>query len=379
MMLALVLGAHALTLADTVRRAAEVNPTALIAALTTQQAEFAAAQSWAHLGPTPSLSIGRTWRNNLEIDTGTFNVSLGALQPASWFSALQRSSRATAARYAAAGTTLDAQYAAAALYVGVWEARRAVAAARDTESAATTLATAIQARVSAGLDGPLLGRSAEAGRLLAVAERIAAEAELSVARVQLARALQMDDVGELEAPSALALPESSGGSPWLDAAKELVQSARWGHIRDLAGWFPSGGLTASTPLNAPGLAVTLSATWTLDGVVGPFLLERQSALAVRIADVQYSALQRDYEAELAAARVRATAAGQVLDAHRARQEAADAALAEGRALLDAGLVSTLEVLRLQDQLSSARTARVGAELGELLAIREARRLAGEGW
>ncbi|MSQ03233.1 MAG: TolC family protein [Myxococcales bacterium] len=379
MILALVLAAHAVTLDESVRRAAEVDPGAIVAALSTQQADLLAAQSWAHLGPSPSLSIGRTWRNNLAIDSGTFNVSLGALEPGSWFRALQRSSQATASRYAAAGTTLDAQYAAAALYVGAWEAKRAVAAARDTESAATSLATAIQTRVGAGLDGPLLGRSAEAGRLLAVAERIAAEAQLAVARVQLARALELDDVGELDAPPGMALPGDAGSSPWLDAAKESVESARWRHIRDLAGWFPSGGLNASTPLGAPGLAITLSATWTLDGVVAPFLLERQSALAVRIADVQFTALRRDYEAGLAAARVRAIAAGQVLDAHRARQEAADAALAEGRALLDAGLVSTLEVLRLQDQLSSARTARVGAELDELLAILDARRLAGEGW
>ncbi len=379
MILALVLSARALTLDETVRRAAEVNPGAMIAALTAQQAELAAAQSWAHLGPSPSLSVGRTWRNNLEIDSGSFNVSLGALEPVSWFRALQRSSQATASRYAAAGTSLDAQYAAAALFVGAWEARRAVAAARDTEGAAETLATAITARVAAGVDSPLLGRSAEAGRLLAVAERIAAEAELATARLRLARALELDDLGELAAPPTLALPGDGRASPWLDAAKESIQSAKWRHGRDIAGWLPSGSLNANTPLNVPGLAITLSATWSLDGVVGPFLLERQSALAVRIADVQYTALQRDYDAEVASAKVRATAAGLVLDAHRARQETADAALAEGRALLDAGLVSTLEVLRLQDQLSSARTARVVAELAELLAILDARRLAGEGW
>lgn len=379
MMIALFAPALALTLDEAVRRAAEVDPDTLIAALEARQLGLGAVEAWTALGPTPSVTLGRSWEAGAATTTSRFSVSAGLLDAGRWFDALQEGAQATEGRHAADGTRLDAQYAAAALYVAAWEAEVAVAAARDSEAAATATLATVRARAAAGLDSQLLLRSGEAAQLLASAERERAEGEAAVAAVRLRRALELDELGELALPAALALPDGGPASPWLDSARAAVKAAKWRHAQDVAGWLPVGSLEANTPLDPTSWRVTLGATWTFDGLAGPFLRERSSALAVTIAEVELDALERDYAAALAAATASARAAGRVLEAHRAREAVSAEALALGQAQLAAGLVSTLEVLRLQDQLAEARAARVVAELEERLAVLQARHAAGLGW
>lgn len=380
MIVLLVASAHALTLAQAVDRAAAVNPEAIVAGLEVQRAQLDAAERWAGLGPTPELSVSREFAGGAETGKDKFKVTFGVLDAQRWMDAAGHSAEASALRYARAGTTLDAQYAAAALYVGAYEAGRAVEAARQQEQAAKETATLVAGRVKAGLDSELVGRSAEAAVLVARAERVQAEADEKVARLHLARALEMDDPGTLEAPPVLVLPEAgTAASPWLDESAQAVRAARWQHAEAIAGWLPKGGLEAKTDLDPMAWSVTLSATWALDGVAGPFLAERRSALAVRIAETQYAALKRDYAEEQAVAVEQARAAHDVREAQEARAALAQESVAMGQVQLTAGVTSAIALLRLSDDQASASKALVAAELDEAVAILEARRLAGEAW
>lgn len=379
MMLFTVAAASALTLQAAVERAASVNPDAIVAALDARRAGLDAAEAYASLGLTPRLGVSRTWSGGAATETSAFGVDVGVLDASAWLNGAQRAAEAAAAKYAAEGTSLDVQYAAALLFVSAVESERAVEAKRATEAAAMGTAEAVRVRVSAGLESALAGSSAEAAVLVARAERLRAEAERRIARVRLSRALEMEDLGDLVVPEPLALPEAVGASPWIDVATQDVQASRWSHYEDLAAFLPTGGLSAQRPLDVPTWSITLSVTWQLPGVVGPFLQERRSALGVRIAETQLEALKRDLAAELDAAVESARAAHEVLAAHQAREALSEEALTIGRVRLGAGLASSLELLRLQDELASSRAARVAAELEEQAAILEARRLAGMSW
>jgi len=380
MLLTLLGSAYALTLAEAVDRAAEVNPQSIVAGLEVSRAELDAAERYVKLGPTPELDLSRTFAGGAQTTHDRVKVTIGALDAAAWLDAAGASSAAVALRHARAGTALDAQYAAATLYVSAIEADRAVEAAKVSEKAATDTAAAVAGRVRAGVDSELVSRSADASVLVARAERLRAEAEGRVARLRLARALELDDLGTLEVPAALGLPAAgSAASPWLDEAAQTVRTARWQHAEALADWLPKGGLEAKSDLDPMAWSVTLSATWKLDGVAGPFLHERRSALAVRIAETQYDAMKLDFAAELSIAVERARAAQAVLEAQAAREALANEAVALGQAQLAAGVTTSINLLRLVDDLASASKARVAAELDAQVATLEARRLAGEAW
>ncbi|GDX78448.1 hypothetical protein LBMAG42_02590 [Deltaproteobacteria bacterium] len=376
MMLLCFNAAQALTLQATVERAASVSPDAIVAALDARRAGLDAAEAYASLGIKPKLVIARTYRGGAT----TASTSIGATVDASgWLSMPQRAAEATAARYAAEGTTLDAQYAAALLFISAIEAERALEAKTATEVAAEGTAAAVRVRVTAGLESELAGRSADAAVLVARAERLRGAAEVRITRVRLARALELEDLGELEVPAPLSLPSDAAASPWVDVASESVRAARWGHLVELAGWLPRAGIKGETPLAAGPWAITLSATWSFDGLAGPLFQERRSALATRIAETELEALKLDLAAELEVAVELARAAREVLAAHQARESLSEEALTIGRVRLGAGLASSLELLRLQDELASSRAARVAAELEEQAAILEARRVAGVRW
>lgn len=379
MMLLFFSTAQALTLQAAVDRAATVDPDAIVAALDARRAGLDAAEAYASLGLTPRLAVSRTWSGGAATETSSFGVDVGVLDASAWLNGAQRSAEAAAAKYAAQGTSLDAQYAAALLFVSAVESERALEAKRATESAAVGTAEAVRVRVSAGLESALAGSSADAAVLVARAERLRAEAERRIARVRLSRALEMENLGDLVVPEPLALPEAVGASPWIDVATQDVRASRWSHYEDFAAFLPTGGLSAQRPFDVPTWSITLSATWQLPGVVGPFLQERRSALGVRIAETQLEALKRDLAAELEAAVESARAAHEVLAAHQAREALSEEALTIGRVRLSAGLASSLELLRLQDELASSRAARVAAELEEQAAILEARRVAGVPW
>lgn len=380
-MILLLDAAWALSLDEAVGRAAELDATAVVATLSWRQAQLDAAERWANVGLTPSLSWHSITQGATSTESTDFNLSVGALQPSAWFDAAEQSAQARAARFTADGTSLDAQYAVAVLYHGVVSAEAALAAAEEGQAAARATAEAARARVAAGLDSELVGKSAEAALLLANATRARAEAGVTVTRLQLARALQLpaSDLGSIEPALPLPLPGDEQASPFLGAARASLAAARWEHGQDLAGLLPSGSLTASTPLDPVSWRVTLGATWTFDGLAGPFLRERNSALAVKIAEVQLDALERDLQLAVASAREEARAAREVAVAARAREELAAVSLEVGQLRLTAGLASTLEVLLLQEALAGARADRVSSELDEAVAILEARRAAGMGW
>lgn len=379
MMLVLLASAWALTLEEAVARAESVNPAALVATLEAQRARLDAAEAYASLGLTPQLAMSRTWSGGAAVTSSSFGVHVGVLDASAWLNGAQRSAEAAAAKYAAEGTALDAQYSAALLFVSAVVGERAVAAREATVSAAEGTAAAVAVRVKAGLDSELLGRRAEAAVLVARAERLRAIAEARIARIRLQRALELGELGTLEAPAPLSLPGGAEGSPWLRVASQNIRAAEMNHLEDLAGILPTGGLAATTPLDGLAWSVKLSATWQWAGVIGPFLQERRSALATRIAETQLDALKKDLDAELEASVQAARAAREVRSAHEAREALAVAALSIGSVRLGAGLASSLEVLLLQDELASARAASVAAELEEHAAILESRRLAGLAW
>lgn len=370
--------AHALTLDEAVRRAAEVDPGAVVAELQWQQARLDATVAWAGLGVTPSMSASRTWAAGTVADRTNVGLSVGVLDPPAWFGALRESTQARQSRDIAEATTLDAQYAAATLYYGLIAAEAALAAAKEGERFAAATAEATAARVSAGLESELASRSAQLGLLQAKAIAAQAEADLAVARASLGRALHQE-VDAVSAPAPLDLPEG-GRSPWIDAAEAEVDVAKLEHAQAIAELFPTGTIQASSSfatLNA--WALTVGMSWQFDGVAGPFVRARRAAVEQDIAEVELDAAERDYALFAFTARENARAAGRVAEAARARESLADESLAVGQARLSVGLASSLEVLRLQDEAARARADRVAAELAEATARLEARRVAGVGW
>jgi outer membrane protein TolC len=375
--------AQALTLQEAVTRAGERDPSAVVAELAWRQAQLDSVETWAGLGPGPTITASRTWAADTRSDSLDFSTQIASLSPGDWFDAGEQAAQARGSRWTATATRLDAQYAAATLYYGVFAAEAALTAARQGEEAAAATRRATDARVAAGLESQLVGRSAELGLLQAQATTAQAEAALEVARARLSRAIEAE-LDTLEPPPAPQLPADGGASPWLEAQAAEVTAARLEHGQRIAELFPSAGLSASTPLDSPaggqsGWVVTLGASWQFDGVIGPFVRERSSALALKAARVQYEGLRLDLDLGQRSARAQARAAGRVAEAAQARESLAAEALKVGQTRLDVGLASSLEVLRLQDELARARSDRVAAEFGAASSILEARRLAGAGF
>lgn len=379
MMLWLVGSALALTLNEAVQRAESVSPEAIIAALQAKQARLDAVESWVQLGVSPSVTVSRTWVGGASADRANFTVSSDALNPGAWFDATHRSAQARAATWLASGAQLDAQYAVALLYYGVVSTQAALSASEADEVLAAGTQAAVAARVGAGLDSQLVGKQAEAALLSARAQRQQAAANLVVSRLQLARALQLDQVGEVGVAPTLDLPEAASTSPYLSAAKAELSAARLDHAQDLARLLPSGSISAGTPLDPLDWSVTLGATWTLDGIVGPVVRERTTALQVQVAEVQLDALERDVQLGIAVASAQAEAAVGVAGAAAARESLAAEALKVGQVRLGAGLASGIEVLLLQAELAQARADAVANEFVAAAAVLEARRLAGIRW
>lgn len=379
MMLLFVTFANALTLQEAVDRAAEVDADAVISALQARQARLAAAEGWVQLGVSPSLSASRTFVGGATADATRFTLSSEALNPAAWFEATQLSAQARAASWVASGAELDGQYAVALLYFGVRSAEAALAAAEAGEIAANGTLSAVRSRVAAGLDSELTGKRAEAAALLARSVSLTATSDVEVSRLQLARALQQESVGALDAPPSLDLPGLVSESPYLASASAQLEAARLDHAKDIAGLFPSGSISAGTPFDPLDWSVTVGATWTLDGVAGPLFRERASALEIEVAKTELDAVQRELALGIAVATSQAKAAQSVADAAAARESLADESLKVGQLRLTAGLASGLEVLLLQEDLAGARADRVASEFAAAAAILEARRMAGVRW
>lgn len=371
--------AGATTLKEVVDRAAEVNPDALVAGLEWRQDKLAAAEAWTALGPTVSADVGRSATGDVVTTSDSLTVSVGLLDAGQWFGAGGESAKARASGHAYDATTLDAQYFAAMLYYEALSAQAALDAAKQGAALAKATLDATRARVGAGLESELVGRSAEIGQLQAEAEVASAEAGVNVARARLARAVEQD-IGELAPADVPVLPTGEGASPWLQEAEAQVSAARWEHGTALAELLPEGGAKAATGLFDPGVwTVTLSATWTFDGLAGPFLRERRAALETRIAETELDALRRDLDLASTEAVENARAASRIAEVARARERLSEESLRVGQTRLGVGLASSLEVLRLQDEAAQARADRVSAELAESISALEARRVAGISW
>ncbi len=371
--------ASALTLDDAVRRAAQVNPDAVVASLEWKQDRVAAAEAWAGLGVTPSLALRRTFAGGAVSDANSLSVGVGVLNPPAWFNAAEQSAQARGSGRLAEATTLDAQYAAAQLYYEALAAQAALAAAEEGERFAKATSDATGARVAAGLESELSGRSARLGLLEAQATAAQAEANVAITRGRLGRALQQE-IDTLTPAAPLPLPGEELASPWIGASEETLRAARWEHAETLAGLAPVGflGATAAlSSLNAWSLSVGM--TWTFDGLAGPFLRVRDAALAREIAEVRLEALERDIDAGIFVARQEARAATRMAEAAQAREALADESLVVGQTRLSVGLSSSLEVLRLQDDAAKARADHIAADLAVAASHLEARRLAGTPW
>jgi outer membrane protein TolC len=369
-----VVSAWAVTLKEVVERAAEVSPTALVSSLESRVAGLEAAEAWAGLGLTPSFSYSTTF----PVGSSTFSLSaiLGVLELSNWMDAFQQQAQAGGARALEQATILDAQYAAAYLFYDLVGAQAQSEASEASVKAAKASYDAVSARVSAGLLSELDGRSAELALLSAEAQVEASRAKENIARARLERALEQE-VGRAEKPELRALID--GESPYLEVASRSVEAARWAHRETVAELFPSGFLRSDYNTVAQSWSVTVGVAWSFDGLVGPFLRERASNLETQIVQVQYEALQLDLALGLTEAREEVRAAQALLQAALRREELSNESLQVAHARLSAGLASTLELLRIQDEAAKARSDRVLAENSLDRAILKTQHLSGQSW
>lgn len=380
--------AWALTLDETVARAAEVDPTALVARLQAERGRLDATEAVFAQGVTASANASRTWSRGTVADTSSLAASVPVLDVAGWLNAAQQRAQASQLGHLADATTLDAQYAAAALFYDVLAADASHASAEEGVRYAEATLRSTEARVAAGIESELVGRSARIGLLDAQATLSATTARVEVTRARLARALEQPIAGEIVPPADVRpLPEAVlATSPWQLAYAAGTDAARRGIGERWGGLLPTASLTVSTNLldeaGAPPLsawALTLGAGWTFDGLAGPFLRLRQARIDLTVAEIQEQALARDLSLALESARADARAADAVAQAALARAELADESLRIGQTRLEVGLASTLEVLRLQDDAAKARRDHVQADLDRALTRLEANRVAGVGW
>jgi len=369
--------ARALTLDETVARAAEVSPAAVIAELEWRQARLDAAEKWSGMTITPEITVQRSWVANTVVDDGDLQATVGLLDAPAWFGALDASAEARAARWGATATALDAQYAAARLYFEIVAANAAVDDAQRTAQEAQRTLAAARARATAGLDDELMAQTAEVHALETTAELARAEADRRNARARLSRALEQD-IGEISAAVLPAIPGDTSASPWISAYQARVESVRFEELGAWSALLPSAEIKADAKLGASDWRVTLQGRWTIDGI-GPFLRARRAALEKQALEVARDGLQRDLDLGIATAVEDARVSTLVAEAARARVALAEKALGVGEARLSVGLIDTLDLLQLQRDVRKARADLVAAGLAEAVAVLEARRVAGAMW
>lgn len=369
--------AMAITLQEAVDRAAEVDPNVLIAAYNSQIGHLESIEAWSQLGLSPSLSYSARTPAGVTTPGFSLTTSVGLLEPGTWLNAFQQRAQAQVLYAAEDAIALDVQYLAATLFYNLLEAQARTEAAQSNVAAAQASLDAITARVQAGLVSELDGRTVELAFLRAQAEQEAAQASERIARARLSRALEQQ-VDRAESTTPPQLPDS-GESLHIETARRSVEAARFGYYERVADLFPSGFLRADQWPGSTTWAVTVGATWSFDGIVGPFTRARVSKFELRIAETELAALQLDNELGITAAREEAQAARALADAARKREDLAEETLKVAQARLTAGLTNTVDLLRIQDDTTQARADRVQAEADYARAILEVRRLSGVGW
>lgn len=368
--------AFALTLPEALNRAAEVDPDSIIAALQSRKEAAQTAEAYANLGLTPSVSVSQTFGASM---TSELSVGVSLLNPPAWFSALAQGANGQAAHATADATARDTRYAIAAMWFQAFAAEEAEELAQTSLSEARGTADAAEARLRAGLTSELDAKAARLGVLNAQATLASAQSTRFIALARLSSALQTEVV-EVEAPDAPQMPDGTGTSPWIAVYEASLREARWDEAAAWASLFPTASLSGTRTLlpvsNSAAWAVTLSATWSFSGVLAPFLNVQEAHIDRKIAAVRLEQQQRADALSVSIARAQ-------VDAARARRSAAvdgeklaGETVTVGKARLGAGLISTLDVLKLQEQEAQARVQRVGAELDLALAVLDSRRLSG---
>ncbi len=374
--LALTHPAAALTLPDALARAADVDPSSVIAGLQARKQRIQTAEAWAGLGLTPAVSLSDTIGNT---PSGSLSVDLALLNPPSWFSALSQVATADAARATAEATARDARYAVAALWYQAFAAEEAEDLAQTTLTEARGTANAAEARLRAGLASELDAKAARLGVLNAQATLAQAQSTRFIALATLSSALQTEVVN-VDVASQPEMPDSVGISPWIAVYQDNVKAAKWAEASSIASLFPTGDISGSTtilPLSPQNQwQIAVSASWAFSGVVNPVLRVETAHIDRTVAEEQLEQQKRSDALAIQVARAQ-------VDAARARRSAAvdgeklaAETVAVGQARLSAGLISTLDVLKLQEQEALARVQRVGSELDLALAILDSRRLSG---
>ena len=364
--------AHAITLEQALSRAAEVDPGSIIANLSARKEASQSVEAWANVGLTPSMSFSQPL-NPTGAASLSLSMSVDLLNPPAWFNALAQGSNAAQAWVIADATARDARYAVAALWFQAFAAEEAEDLAQTSLSEARGTADAAEARLRAGLASELDAKAARLGVLNAQAALASAQS------ARLSSALQLD-VPKVEVTDAPISPDTTGDSPWIAAYEMNVQQARWVEASSIAALFPTARLTGSTPL-LPGSvtqswAVALTASWSFSGVLTPILNVQQAHLDRKVTEVQLEQQRRADSLYLEIAHAQVDAAKARRSAAADGEQLAGETVAVGRARLGAGLISTLDVLKLQEQEAQARVQRVSAELDLALAVLDTRRLSG---
>lgn len=369
--------ANALTLDEAVARAGAVHPLAVAADLERQIVALEAAERWSLLTLTPEVSVERSWSQRFITDQAQLRVSTSVLSPAGWFDALEQSAQARASAYVASATLLDAQYAAAWFYVEAIAAEATLAAAQTFLAEAERTREQTLLRVRAGLEGDLMLLAAEEQLLEASSDLERARSAVQNSRARLSRAIDQE-VDSL-APVVLDPPAAAPArSPWIDAQRALTDAAHLEQIQSWSELLPAAELQLEAPFGTSFWTLGLQATWSVDGA-GPLIRARAAALAARQSDVLAEGLQRDHDLGVDTGREDARSLALLVGSARAREALAEQALEMGHMRLEAGLMDTLDVVRLQRDLVRARATRIDAELAEAYVVLEARRLAGLGW
>ncbi|MES2641122.1 MAG: TolC family protein [Myxococcota bacterium] len=369
--------AFALTLDEVVARAGEVNPYAVASDLEWRKLRMEAAERWSLLSVTPEVTLERRWVAGTVADEGQVKVTAGLLNVPGWFDALEQSAQARSYRHVSEATALDAQYAAAVLYFEALaaEGMRDAALQFVTESARTLEAT--RARVQVGMDSEIMLRTAEVQALEAGTALQRAESGVRNSRARLARAIEQE-VDTLVPVRVEPPPAEPARSPWIEAQRELTTAAHMEHAQSWSELLPTAELQVEAPIGVDEWTVTLQGTWTIDGA-GPFLRARASALAIKQSEVLVRGLQLDHDLWVETGREDARSLGEEVTSARARVELSIQTLAVGQARLIVGLMDTLDVIKLQEDVVDARVDQINAELEEAYAVLEARRLAGTPW
>lgn len=376
-MILLAACAFALTLDEAVSKAREVNPYAVAADLEWRRLRMEAAGTWSLLTITPEISIERRWGGGITSDQGEMKVTANVLNVPGWFDALEQSAQARSSRHVSDATALDAQYAAAVLYFEALAAEGMLKASREfvTESGRTLDAT--KARVQAGLDSELMLRTAEVQALEAATALQRAESGVRNSRARLSRAIE-EEVDTLVPVRVAPPPDQPARSPWIDAQREQTAAARMEHAQLWSELLPTAAIVAEAPLGVDAWTVSLQGTWTIDGIE-PILRARATALAVKQSEVLVRGLQLDHDLWMDTGREDARSLAEAVKSAEARVDLSIQALQVGQARLIVGLIDTLDVIKLQEDVVDARVDRITAELEEAYAVLESRRVAGTPW